>query len=373
MERSQFLTIGREFSIRGEFVSAVRLLNGHINETYVATYRAEDGESRFVHQKINDRIFTNVPALMENIGRVTSHIRDKLARRGANDVSRRVLTLVPAVLGGNSGPDVVRAADGSWWRTYRFIENARTHDVVDSPHRARSAARAFGRFISDLADMDGPRLHETIPNFHATRTRFVQFREAVDADSLDRARDATEEIKFCLENEALADRLEALRDSGIARECVTHNDAKLNNIMVDDATGEAICVIDLDTVMPGLALHDFGDMVRTAAMPAAEDETDLSLVEVDVAMFEALVQGFTQGAGGLLSREEPEHFVSAGQVMTFECGLRFLADYLQGDAYFRTSRPKQNLDRARTQFALVRSLEQNRSRLEARVAPSLKR
>jgi aminoglycoside phosphotransferase (APT) family kinase protein len=345
-------TIASHFQVQGEFVSAEPYGSGHINQTFLGRYRTNDGERRYIHQRINERVFTDVPKVMENIGRVIRHIRAKHA-----------LTLVPTIVPTKNGSDVLHAEDGSWWRTYIFITGARTYDRIANPTQAYQAARAFGRFAELLVDMPGEPLHETIPGFHDTNKRYATLLGAAGDDSAGRVREVEREIEYCRSNAPLADALAALKRSGLSRDCVTHNDTKLNNVMLDEATGEGVCVIDLDTVMPGMALYDFGDMVRTATMPVAEDERDLSLVETDETMFEAIARGFVEGAGSLLAREEREHLLTAGITITFEQGIRFLTDYLKGDTYFRTHYPGQNLDRARTQFALVESLGRKRDRL----------
>lgn len=356
-------SVAPHFQIDGEFARAEPFGSGHINTTYLAHYRDGDGGARYVYQRINDAVFTNVPAMMQNIARVTDHVRGKVALDDPDDVHRRVLTLVPPLVRTDSGYDALRADDGSWWRAYRFIDGARTYDTLDDPQRAYRAAKTFGCFIEMLADLGGDRLHETIPAFHDTPKRYADFIAAVERDPHGRAAGVKAEIAFCERNASLANALEDLRADGASRECVTHNDTKVNNVMMDDLTGEGLCVIDLDTVMPGLALYDFGDMVRTATMPVAEDERDLSLVEVDAAMYGAVARGFVEGAGALLGPQEREHLVTAGRVITFECGMRFLADHILGDTYFRIHRPGQNLDRARTQFALVDSLRRREEEL----------
>jgi hypothetical protein len=356
-------SVAPHFRIDGDFARAEPFGSGHINRTYLAHYRDGNGGARYVYQRINDAVFTDVPAMMQNIARVTRHVRGKLANGTADDAHRRVLTLVPPLVSTDSGHDALRAEDGSWWRAYRFIDGARTYDTLDDPQHAYRTAKTFGCFIEMLADLGGERLHETIPAFHDTPRRHADLVAAVERDPLGRAREARAEIAFCDRNAPLAGALEALRSDGAARECVTHNDTKVNNVMMDVATGEGLCVIDLDTVMPGLALYDFGDMVRTATMPVAEDERDLARVEVDAAMYAAVARGFVEGAGSLLGPREREHLVTAGRVITFECGMRFLADHLLGDTYFRIHRPGQNLDRARTQFALVDSLTRREAEL----------
>ena len=357
--------VAPHFRIDGELSHVEPFGTGHINRTYLAHYRDGNGGARYVYQHINDAVFTDVPAMMQNIARVTAHVRSKLRAGDLDDAHRRVLTLVPKQARTDDDHDALQAEDGSWWRAYRFIDGARTYDTLDDPRRAYRAAKTFGTFIEMLADLEGARLHETIPSFHLTPKRFDDFVAAVEDDPLGRAAEVKREIAFVERNARLAGALEALRADGSARECATHNDTKINNVMIDDLTGEGLCVIDLDTVMPGLALYDFGDMVRTATMRADEDERDLSLVEVDVPMFAAVARGFVDGCGVMLGAAEREHLVTAGRVITFECGMRFLTDHLRGDTYFRIHRPGQNLDRARTQFALVESLTRSEAALRA--------
>jgi hypothetical protein len=320
---------------------------------------------RYLLQRVNERVFTNVPALMDNIQRVTAHANQRAGKvAGDPDASRRCLTLVPA----RDGLPYHRDAGGGWWRCYLFIEHARTYDVVNTPAQAMAAARAFGEFQRLLVDLPGQRLHETIPFFHDTRRRFQAFQRALEADTKGRAAQARNEIAFALEREPLVDALLSLQARGEIPERVTHNDTKFNNVMLDDATQAAICVIDLDTVMPGIALNDFGDMVRSATNSAAEDEQDLSLVHARLPIFESLVEGYLSAARPFLNEAEIAHLAISGQVITFEIGLRFLTDFLAGDTYFKIKRPKHNLDRAANQFALVRSLESQQAVMEAVVA-----
>ncbi len=348
-------SVARGFCIPGTLVEAQRYGNGHINDTFLATYACRDGYERFIHQRINGAVFPDIPALMDNIGRVTRHVSEKLRSKGRDDLQRRALTLIPT----NEGGDALCDEAGRYWRTYIFVERARTYDVVKSPAQAYEAAKAFGEFSRLLSDLPAPRLNDTIPDFHNTGKRFGALLDAIGSDRQNRALEAKPEIAFALQYESLADALECVgRVHDIPRRA-THNDTKLNNVMIDDATGEGICVIDLDTVMPGLSLCDFGDMARTATMPVPEDERDLSQVKVQFDNFEAIVRGFMAGTGDLLHRSERENLLTAAMVITFETGIRFLADFLKGDVYFRVHRYAQNLDRARTQFALVRSFERN--------------
>lgn len=344
----------REFEIGGEFAGAAPYGSGHINDTYCAVFDQAAMPVRYIVQRINSTIFKNPSAMMENIQRVTAHLAAQVA--GESDCERHVLTLIPARNGQAWHVD----ADGEYWRVYRFIERARTYDAVESTDQAFQAARAFGRFQRLLGGLPAPRLHDTIPDFHHTPKRFFALQQAVALDVAGRAIHAKPEIEFALAHESIAG---VLLNAGLP-ERVTHNDTKFNNVMLDDATGEGICVIDLDTVMPGLALYDFGDMVRTATSPAKEDELDLSRVTMQFPMFEALVRGYLGSAGSLLTRAEKDHLVFSGKVIAFEQGIRFLADYLAGDIYYKVHRDGHNLDRCRTQFKLLESIERQEERMD---------
>jgi len=345
--------IADHFQIHGTVMAAEPYGSGHINDTYCLTVDLGGATVRYIVQRINHRVFKDPVALMENIHRVTAHLGRKT---GGADVTRRVLTLVPT----RDGAPFYRDDEGNYWRVYIFIEKARTFDVVESPGQAYEAAKAFGRFQQRLADLPAPRLHETIPDFHHTPKRFAALEKAIAADTANRAQSAKAEIAFALKHRPMAGRL---LDAGLP-ERVTHNDTKFNNVMLDDATGEGICVIDLDTVMPGLALYDFGDMVRTTTSPAPEDERDLSKVGMQLPMFEALARGYLASAGAFLTQAEKEHLVLAGKLITFEVGVRFLTDFLSGDTYFKIHRQNHNLDRCRTQFRLVESIEQQETAMD---------
>lgn len=349
-----FPDIVRQFSVRGELTSAGPFGSGHINETYVAVLADGAQGRRYVFQKVNHRIFKDVPALMENVRRVTEHVRAKVRARSGDVAAARVLTLVPTTAGAAYAQD----AAGNFWRCYDFIGGAHTVDRVTSDAQAREAARAFGEFQAQLADLPGERLHETIPNFHHTRSRFETFRKAVAEDRVGRAKEVQEEIAFAFAREADADVLLDLLAKGEVSERVTHNDTKINNVMLDDATDQAVAVIDLDTVMPGLPLYDFGEMVRTSASSTMEDDPNAANMHVKLPQFRALVEGYLSSAvGGVLNATERAHLGFAGKLMTYENGIRFLTDYLQGDTYYKIKHPRHNLDRTRTQFALVRSIE----------------
>ncbi|MBL9191187.1 MAG: aminoglycoside phosphotransferase family protein [Opitutaceae bacterium] len=351
------------FVIHGRYVAGAPHGSGHINDTYAVQFDQAGVRVRYLLQRINHRIFKDVPGLMENIRRVCEHSQTRVSSGSGPADSRRSLVLVPT----RDGQACHRDDTGSWWRCFLFIEGARTHDVIESPAQAREGARAFGAFQALLADLPGKRLHETIPQFHHTRRRFDVLRAAIDADPRNRAARARAEIGFALGQERIVDVLLDLQARGEIPERVTHNDTKLNNVMIDDRTGEGLCVVDLDTVMPGLALYDFGDMVRSATNAAAEDDPDPARVQARLPVFAALVEGYLATAGAFLNAAERAHLVFSGRLITYEIGIRFLTDFLEGDVYFKTRHPEHNLDRARNQFALVHSLEAQQAVMESMV------
>ncbi len=339
--------IASNFDIWGDFLWYERYGSGHINDTFLIVFNQAGFQVRYILQRINTSIFQNPVGLMDNISRVLKHSKKKLL--GQRDASRRSLTLVNTCEGKHYYTD----SDGNCWRVYLFIERARTYDVLESPLFAYQAAKAFGSFQKLLADIPGDRLFEVIPNFHNTPSRLADFDKALAEDKFGRAESAKAEIEFVQNNRQMAAVITDLLANGGIPERITHNDTKINNVMLDDETGEGICVIDLDTVMPGASLYDFGDLVRTSTSPAAEDEQDLGKVYARMEMFEALAKGFLEGAGGCLTEKEIELMPFSGELITFEIGIRFLTDYLAGDTYFKTHREGHNLDRCRTQFKLV--------------------
>jgi Phosphotransferase enzyme family. len=359
-QEKQLQEISKKFQIYGEILHAETLKIGHINETYSATYSQGGTRVRYIHQKINRNVFKNPEAVMKNVMRVTSHIRKKLETKNARDLTRRSLIVIPTRDGKsyylNGGEDV--------WRTFLFIEGVETFESVQSPQQAMQAGCAFGEFQHLLVDLPGERLVETIPDFHNTRRRFTALQQAIQKDHYNRAREAAPEIEFALRREAMVDVILNAMAKRKIPERITHNDTKFNNVMMDVLTGEAMCVVDLDTVMPGCALYDFGDMVRTTTSPTLEDEPDLSKVKMQMPMFKALAGGYLSAAGKFLTRTEKSLIAFSGKLITFEIGLRFLTDYLSGDTYFRIHRPAHNLDRCRTQFKLVESIEKQESAMQ---------
>jgi hypothetical protein len=356
--------IGGLFEVFGAFIQAVPCGNGHINDTFAATYDQGGIFIRYIHQRINHKIFRDPPAQMENIVRVTDHIRRKLAGAESHERTRHTLTLVPS----RDGAPFCRDTAGNYWRTYVLIEGTRSLDVAESPAQARQSAIAFGRFQRLLADLDGPRLHETIPDFHNTPKRFEAFEQALREDPCGRAAAAQPEIAFATARKPMTGVLLELSRRGEVPERIVHNDTKFNNVLLDQTSGEGVCVIDLDTVMPGLSLYDFGDMVRSTTSPAPEDEIDLSRVKMQMPMFEALVHGYLQEVGDILTPTEKRYLAFSGRLITFEIGIRFLTDFLLGDRYFKTARKQHNLDRCRTQFKLIESMEQQEREMDAVVA-----
>ncbi len=359
-QEKQLREISKQFQIYGEILHAETFKIGHINETYSATYDQGGTRVRYIHQKINKHVFKNPPAVMQNIMRVTTHFRRKLEAQEARDITRRSLVVIPA----RNGRAYCRSRDGEYWRTFVFVEGVETFEAVQSPEQALQAGRAFGEFQSLLVDLPGERLNETIPDFHHTRKRFTAFQQALQKDHYNRAKEARPEINFTLKHEPDVDVILNAMAKRKIPERITHNDTKFNNVMLDTLTGEAKCVVDLDTVMPGCVLYDFGDMVRTTTSPTLEDEPDLAKVKMQMPMFKQLTSGYLSSAGRFLTMAEKSYIAFSGKLITFEIGLRFLTDYLSGDTYFRIHRPGHNLDRCRTQFKLVESIERQENAMQ---------
>lgn len=341
------------FDFTGTYVEDRIWGNGHINDTYLLTYSLDDGQiKRYILQRMNKGIFPKPEEVMENIVGVTTYLQ-KIIRENGGDTERETLNVILA----KDGKPYYEDAQGEFWRAYKYIEDATSFEQVEKPEDFYESAVAFGNFQRMLADYPAETLHETIEGFHDTKARFEAFRKAVEEDVCGRAASVQPEIQFVLEREDVADFFGDLLQKNELILRVTHNDTKLNNIMMDNRTGKGLCVIDLDTVMPGLAMNDFGDSIRFGASTALEDEKDLSKVWCDMNLFELYTKGFIEGCGGKLTKREIELLPMGAKVMTFECGMRFLMDYLQGDIYFKIHRPEHNLDRARTQFKLVADME----------------
>ena len=349
-----------QFDFPGTQMECIPFGNGHINDTYRLIYELDGQAKRYILQKMNKEIFRQPVELMENVLGVTSWLKKKIQENGG-DTERETLNVLPTVDGKPYYVDSV----GEYWRAYLFIERATSFDRVEKPDDFYQSAVAFGHFQGLLADYPAETLHETIVNFHNTVDRFDKFRAALAADVCGRAAEVQEEINFVLKREELAHVLCDKQETGELPLRVTHNDTKLNNIMIDDETGKAICVIDLDTVMPGLSVNDFGDSIRFGASTAAEDEKDLDKVWMDLDLYEIYTKGYIEGCNGALTKEELDMLPMGAIMMTFECGMRFLTDYLEGDHYFKIHREGQNLDRCRTQFKLVADMEAKLPQMKA--------
>ena len=342
-----------QFRYEGVLIDERLYGSGHINDTYLLTFEiAEMGTIKVILQRMNKNIFTKPIELMENILNVTSYLRKKIIENGGNP-DRVTLNVIRTV---DNMPYFVDS-EGEYWRSYKFITDATSYDQVESPEDFYQSAVAFGNFQRLLAEYPAETLHETIEGFHDTKARFQVFKKAVEDDVCGRAASVQKEIQFVLEHEHLANVFADLLEKKEIPLRVTHNDTKLNNIMIDNKTRKGICVIDLDTVMPGLAMNDFGDSIRFGASTATEDEQDLSKVSCDMELFDLYAKGFIEGCGGKLTEKEIDLMPTGAMVMTFECGMRFLTDYLQGDTYFKIHRENHNLDRCRTQFKLVKDME----------------
>lgn len=352
-------SIADQFAIEGEYVRGEQVESGHINSTYLATYELPDGaERRYILQRINEKVFKDPLAVMRNVECVTSHINWKVLRK-KKDMGGQTLSLYPH----KTGRFFVHGEGGGIWRCYNFFEGCQTYDVVENTRQAFEAGRAFGAFQDLVSDLPPEEIVETIPEFHHTRKRYEALMEAVDEDVCGRVAAVGPELEFVRSNEEVVDRLLDLKGRGAVPVRITHNDTKINNVLFDIETDEAVCVIDLDTVMPGLSLYDFGDLVRTAINPAAEDERDLDKVQMSLGVFEALVEGYLSSAGGVLTDVEIEHMAFSGCLISLELGMRFLTDHLNGDQYFRVHREGQNLDRARTQLRLAAQIAENEVRM----------
>lgn len=352
--------LSKKFQIYGEFLYAEPCKIGHINETWVVAYNQGGTNVRYVLQRINTNVFKDPDTVMHNMTIITEHIRSQLEKNGVNDITRRVLTIVPT----RDGKSYYRNEKDECWRAFLYVEGARTYEAAVSPKQAYQAGKAFGTFQCLLSNLDKNQIKETIPDFHNTRKRFSTLLAAIESDHFNRAKIAENEIKFALEHENIVDVLLKALASGKLQERITHNDTKFNNVMLDDKTGEQMCVVDLDTVMPGLVLYDFGDMVRTTTSPTLEDEVDLSKVKMRMNMFEALARGYYEATNSFLTKAEKSYLAFSGKLITFTIGIRFLTDYLMGDCYFRVHRPNHNLDRCRTQFKLVESIEQQEEKMQ---------
>ncbi len=355
------------FDFGGEVTSVVPYGNGHINDTYAVTCSLAGGSVRFILQRLNPVVFPDRAGLMRNMIAVTGFLRKAVIRDGG-DPERECLRLIPL----KDGSPYLTDESGDVWRATQFIENTDAYLVAESPEMFASAGEAFGKFMARLGGFDASSLFEVIPRFHDTPDRYARFLASLERNAAGRMDEAKDEIAFVRERGGGCSVITDALERGEVPVRVTHNDTKLNNVLIDTATKEAVCVIDLDTVMPGSMLYDFGDAVRVGCSTAKEDERDLSLVDFDLGLFRAFTEGYLAGAGRSVTAAELGLLPDAARLMTFECGMRFLTDFLDGDTYFKTAYPEHNLVRARTQFKLVRTMERLRPEIVRAVKAAAK-
>lgn len=348
-----FEKIISNFKINGKLISCERYGEGHINQTFLAIVEQNGKRVDYILQKINDSLFTDVERLMQNIMLVTEYNRAKIKARGGNP-DRESLSLVYTK--DNKAYYYDEESKG-YFRVYIFITGAIAYQAVEKPEHFYQSAVAFGNFACLLAEFDATKLYESIPNFHNTEKRYENFLAAVKADKLGRAESVKKEIDFVINRKEYCGRIVKLLESGEMPTKVTHNDTKLNNVMLDEITGEPVAVIDLDTIMQGSICYDFGDSIRFGCNHADEGEQDLSKVNFDIELFEAYTKGYLKALGDSITKVEKDNLAFGAILMTYECGMRFLTDYLEGDTYFRIKRPSHNIDRTRMQFKLVEDME----------------
>ncbi len=347
-----FQSLLKNFKIEGTFISCEPYGNGHINQTFVAIYEINGKTKRYVVQRINHKLFDPVENLMSNVELVTEFNRKKIKERGG-DPDRESLTLIKTL----DGKSFYKLDSDNYFRVYIFIENTVAYQTVQNPQDFYYSALAFGNFNNLLSEFDASKLYEILPRFHDTKKRYNDFLTALDKDEFDRAKEVKEEIEFIKARESYYSKIVDMLASGEMPLKVTHNDTKLNNVLLDDKTGKPVAVIDLDTIMPGTICYDFGDSIRFGCNPCEEDEHDLSKVNFRFDLYKVYLQGFLEALGDSVTKVEKDNFAFASILMTIECGMRFLTDYLSGDTYFKTHYPKQNLYRTRTQLKLVSDME----------------
>lgn len=343
----------RQFNFEGKYFSAEELRSGNINSTYRLIYEKNDGTRHsYILQKINSQVFKNPHDVMENITNVLRHIDSKLHDKG-EDTARRLLHFVKT----HDGSYIYMDAANCYWRAYIFVDGVTAYNSIENSDLFYEAGRGFGEFQKNLSDFPAGILHETIPDFHNTKRRFYAFVAAIAEDRAGRVREIEPEIDFLFDRRKMMGEIVEKIEAGIIPVRVTHNDTKLNNVLIDDVSGKAVCVIDLDTVMPGSTLYDYGDAIRFGASTAAEDEPDLSKITISMELFKLFTKGFVEEIASVLTKEEIAYLPLGAKVMTCELALRFLTDYINGDEYFKINSPDHNLIRARAQMKLLTEIE----------------
>ena len=340
------------FQFRGAYRNVNELQSGNINNTYHLQYEEGGTAHNYTLQRVNGYVFKRPDMVTENINRITNHVKRSLIADGI-DPDRRVLELIPT----NRGDLIHRDEMGNYWRVYRFIENATAYDVVEKPEHFYEAGRGFGEFQQRLIDFPAGEMIDTIPDFHNTTRRFCTFVESVTEDRAGRVADIEEEIEFFFQRRRMMNEIVSRLKAGELPLRVTHNDTKINNVMIDNETGKAICIIDLDTVMAGSALYDYGDAIRYGASTAVEDETDVAKISLDMEKFKAFTRGFVEETDGFLTKKELKLLPLGVKVITCELAMRFLTDYMDGDLYFKVRSPYHNLIRAHAQMKLLQDIE----------------
>ena len=353
-----------QFQIVAEFEEGHVWTKGHINDTYVITCRQGGTPIRYILQRVNHHVFLYPELVMHNVKVITEHLRKKIGAEDKFDLTRRTMTLVPT----RGGAPYYRDHDANYWRAYVFIERVTSTHVAVLPAQAGQVGRAFGMFQKRLADLSPEKVQETIPEFHNGLLRFEALENAVAADSTGRVAGAQAAIDFCRQQRGTVSLLLDALTRGELPLRITHNDTKIDNVLFDTDSGEVVCIVDLDTVMPGLVHYDFGDMVRTLTSPASEDERDLTKVSMRLEYFEELAKGYLTEASEFLTQAERDYLAISGKVITLILGIRFLIDHLEGDIYFRVHREGQNLDRARVQFKLVESMIEQEEAMKSVIA-----
>lgn len=353
---SDLQDIFNQFSTYGELISYQGFGAGHINNTYVSIRSQAGNTIQYTHQQINQSVFKNPAHVIHNIHNVTSHIYKKIAKKELNPLippSRQVLQLIPTKTGSLYYVD----KNNNYWRTYFFIENARTYESMNSTERAKKTGRAVGTFQKQLADYSGEPLYETIPNFHNMKWRYEQLDQACKNNKAHRINHVETELRFLLQNRDRGMILTEGLQNGKLKTGITHNDTKLNNILFDIDTDEAICMIDLDTVMHGTPLFDTGDLIRTATMTAEEDEKNLDIVNFDFTLFKSLITGYLEISAPILTSYEKSLIAESGRIFAQIMAVRFLTDYLNGDIYYKTNYADHNYHRCCTQIKLMQSMD----------------
>lgn len=357
----KIIDIVKNFNIDGEFVAYKPFGDGHINDTFALTFKTKSGLKRYILQKINDTVFKDIDLLMANITEVTNYLRNVIKQRGG-DVERQCLNMIDTV-GGQKYYTVPK--ENTKWRAMQLIENTEAYQIAVDPYVFEMTGKAFGEFIRNLDGFPVEKLGEVLPNFHNTKKRFENFLSILKDNPEKRRRYCRREVKFALRCQPYVSKIVDMLASGEMPTRVTHNDTKINNLLIDSNTGDAVCVIDLDTIMPGSIVYDFGDAIRSGCNTAMEDEKNLELVTFNMEMFDYFSKGFIAGVGEVLTQVEKDNLAYGAILITFECGVRFLTDYLNGDKYFKTCYSNHNLIRCRTQFKLVQEMEQRLAEMNA--------